>query len=685
MKYFILVLAFLSSFLLSSAQPTSFSKGVVAYKEGDYNKALEYFNADIEEDPQSSFSYLYRAFIYKYNDELSAALKDINSFLKTLSSKEKKALSSGYAFRASLYEKLENYEKASEDYAEAIKLNPDDIDLYISRANFYFNTDEFDKAEADYKKALEIDETSTQAYAGLSRNYISQKNYVAAKKTIDKLIKLSPKDVSGYFLYAWLSSAQELHDDAINSIFYALSLDLTNSTLRDQFYLYAKKNYSLAIAKVNSELVSNPESISWYNIRTTLYENSNNYAKAILDYNKLLTLVDEDEKSLYYYYRGFCYSHIDKLELAIEDYTRAINLDSTTAYVYSARGAVSELSGDFRGAKADFTKAILLDPQNFWNHFVMARLEEKHFGNKEAAMKEYNEALSLNKESIYALFYRGRLYSNKFNNKESAQRDYVRILDIDTVITESNNLRQFALLELGRKDEAIQWQSKILEKFPTAENYYFAAGLYALLENSKKSLDYLSLALDNGYRQYSFIEAEEDLRFINKLPEYKALMNSWRKKDDEYFQAELSIKKDLSEDSIQTVTIPMKPKGSGTYEVPCKINELPLNLIFDTGASDISISQTEVQFMLKNGYLKTSDITGTQRYIDANGDIELGTTIVFKKVDFGGVLLKNVRASVVNNKNAPLLFGQSALSKYGKITIDNIKKTITISRSSADR
>jgi clan AA aspartic protease (TIGR02281 family) len=193
------------------------------------------------------------------------------------------------------------------------------------------------------------------------------------------------------------------------------------------------------------------------------------------------------------------------------------------------------------------------------------------------------------------------------------------------------------------------------------------------------------LALDNGYRQYSQIEAEEDLRFINKLPEYKALMNSWRKKDDEYFQAELSIKKDLSEDSIQTVTIPMKPKGSGTYEVPCKINELPLNLIFDTGASDISISQTEVQFMLKNGYLKTSDITGTQRYIDANGDIELGTTIVFKKVDFGGVLLKNVRASVVNNKNAPLLFGQSALSKYGKITIDNIKKTITISRSSADR
>lgn len=252
MKHLSLSLALLLFFLFCSAQATNFSRGVAAYKEGDYYKALEYFNADIEEDPTSTVSYLYRASIYKFNDELSSSLKDINYVIKTLSPKEKKGLSSAYGFRASLYEKLENYEKAIEDYAEAIRLNPEDIDLYTSRASFYYNIDEFEKAESDYKRALEIDETSTQAYAGLGRNYISQKNYVAAKKTIDKLIKLSPKDVSGYFLYAWLFSVQEMHDEAINSIFYALTLDLTSTTLRDQFFLYAKKNYSLAIAKVNS-------------------------------------------------------------------------------------------------------------------------------------------------------------------------------------------------------------------------------------------------------------------------------------------------------------------------------------------------------------------------------------------------------------------------------------------------
>lgn len=64
-------------------------------------------------------------------------------------------------------------------------------------------------------------------------------------------------------------------------------------------------------------------------------------------------------------------------------------------------------------------------------------------------------------------------------------------------------------------------------------------------------------------------------------------------------------------------------------------------------------------------------------YVDANGNIEVGTKIVFRTVNFGGIILKNVAASVVNNKKAPLLFGQSALNKYGKIIIDN-KKNILI-------
>ena len=49
-----------------------------------------------------------------------------------------------------------------------------------------------------------------------------------------------------------------------------------------------------------------------------------------------------------------------------------------------------------------------------------------------------------------------------------------------------------------------------------------------------------------------------------------------------------------------------------------------------------------------------------------------------KKVEFGGLILKNVLAAVSKNKDVGMLFGQSAMTRYGKITIDNKKKEIII-------
>lgn len=90
----------------------------------------------------------------------------------------------------------------------------------------------------------------------------------------------------------------------------------------------------------------------------------------------------------------------------------------------------------------------------------------------------------------------------------------------------------------------------------------------------------------------------------------------------------------------------------------------------DTGASDVTISRVEATFMLKNNYLSSNDIIGKSKYMDANGDISVGTVINLRKVYFAGMELENVRASVVDNNNAPLLLGQTILSRLGKVEID---------------
>lgn len=111
-------------------------------------------------------------------------------------------------------------------------------------------------------------------------------------------------------------------------------------------------------------------------------------------------------------------------------------------------------------------------------------------------------------------------------------------------------------------------------------------------------------------------------------------------------------------------------KRGGVYEVPCKVNGLSLKFIFDTGASDVSISMSEAIFMIKNGYLTEKDIKGSEFYSIANGDIQEGTTINLKVVEISGLKLYNVKASILHSLETPLLLGQSALRKLGRIEFD---------------
>jgi aspartyl protease family protein len=99
--------------------------------------------------------------------------------------------------------------------------------------------------------------------------------------------------------------------------------------------------------------------------------------------------------------------------------------------------------------------------------------------------------------------------------------------------------------------------------------------------------------------------------------------------------------------------------------------------IFDTGAGLISISVTEATSLYRQGKLTMDDIVGTADFTDANGDVSEGTVINLKEVKIGSKVLHDVKASVAGNLNAPLLIGQSALEKFGKISIDYQKNEIT--------
>jgi clan AA aspartic protease (TIGR02281 family) len=185
----------------------------------------------------------------------------------------------------------------------------------------------------------------------------------------------------------------------------------------------------------------------------------------------------------------------------------------------------------------------------------------------------------------------------------------------------------------------------------------------------------LEQELQDGYNHFNHIRRDPD--FISlRGQRLDSLLGQYENLVQERVRAFQTTSND-STDQQRVVEVPFTA-ANGVTKVDCTINNLPLNFIFDTGASDVTLSQVEANFMFKNGYLSSKDVIGKQRYQTADGNISVGTTILLKEVQFAGLTLTDVRASVVKSQNAPLLLGQTVLQRLGKIEIDNARRVLKI-------
>lgn len=119
---------------------------------------------------------------------------------------------------------------------------------------------------------------------------------------------------------------------------------------------------------------------------------------------------------------------------------------------------------------------------------------------------------------------------------------------------------------------------------------------------------------------------------------------------------------------VENVTIKMNP-SNGVFTIPCVVNGVKMNFIFDTGASNVCLSLTEALFMYKNGILTDSDIIGKTHSQIADGSIVENTEVILHSIDVGGILITDIKALVSSNLDAPLLLGQSVIKKLGAFEI----------------
>lgn len=672
MRQFILsILVLCSSVMLADniKRPDSYnySRGVEAINNNNAEEALDYLNKEINEHPDNGYAFAWIALVRNYNEEFGRALTAANVAVKKIPSKDKEYKAFAYGTRAQVYLNLEDTIQALKDYSQAINIVPDDDRFYNQRAQVYYEQGKYDLADKDYLKMISLKEGDVMGYMGIGRNANAQKRYEDAIKQFDYVVKLEPNYSSAYSFRAESYIGLKKYNEAIDDVISALGIDRDRKAFYELQEL-ADSAFEQTVAKLKVQKIKEPNEQSWDYDLGIVYERAAKYNKAIAYYKESL----EKESNIITASRiSSCYDDLGDYDKALEYCNQAIALDSVKANYLYEKANILDNAGRTQEAIKTMSDYIANTPDEPAGYYQRGWFKD-HSGDIEGALEDYTMAITLQPNVAYAYLNRGVLYRLKGENAK-AESDFKQVVRLDS-IPEEAECSFYAYYYLGQKDKAIEILNTILDKDKKG-NCYDAACLYSVMGEKEKALSYLRQSLEDGYRRFAHIKRDRDLNNICNTEEFKVLLKEYEEKHLQEIVADADGDDSAYELKVEEISF---TKEGGVCKVKCVINGLPLHFIFDTGATDVSISSVEATFMAKNDFLSSSDIIGKQNYQTADGNITEGTVINLKDVKLGSLHLNNIKASVVRNQVAPLLLGQSVLSKLGKIEIDNTKNVLRI-------
>lgn len=107
----------------------------------------------------------------------------------------------------------------------------------------------------------------------------------------------------------------------------------------------------------------------------------------------------------------------------------------------------------------------------------------------------------------------------------------------------------------------------------------------------------------------------------------------------------------------------------GCYLIPTEVNGIPMKMVLDTGASNLTLSIIEYQFLRKQNLINDSTVKETECTI-ANGQTIKCYSTNIAKLTIGEITIDNVECSVMPQQDAPLLLGMNVLKRLGNFSID---------------
>jgi tetratricopeptide (TPR) repeat protein len=200
-----------------------YNRGLAYANLGQYQRAIENYDEAIRLKPDNTAAYNNRGLAYDVLGRPYHTDEDYNRLPHKKLDFDKLAKSHLNMFK--------QYQRAIEDYNEAIRLKPDYANAYLNRGRTYANLNQYQRAIQDYDEAIRLKPDYADAYCNRGIAYANLNQYQRVIEDYSEVIRLKPDYADAYLLRG--NAYRRLHNDIQFNIDLNIAARLGNQTAQD--------------------------------------------------------------------------------------------------------------------------------------------------------------------------------------------------------------------------------------------------------------------------------------------------------------------------------------------------------------------------------------------------------------------------------------------------------------------
>ncbi len=392
------------------------------YEPREYEYIINMLNSDSisDSDLETGFKFISAGF----NDEYYAFSRKM----------EKDSLEGTSVFQKRLYlyslYKTDMVSRGIPVIDSILKKDPTIVSLFLLKGRYLYLEGEYQKSIQSYYPVSMIEPDNPLIYVCIGANLVKQKKYKTASEYFMKAMELYPDYSAAYNDRGIMFLDMKKYIYAKSDFIYAIQADRDNkypyANLGHVFYKTGYPDSALMYYDYAHRL--DHKYTYPYQLASELYGSLKKYNKALLNLN---TMLEYNNTWWGVKRRARLYNEMGSYNGAIEDMSECIKIFKDDAESFVIRGDALKLKGKLDIAEEDYLKALEYDSVNVEANLGLGEL---HFekGDRELANQYFETAMVLDSDKPFLLYRKGHNQMLMGNFQEA--RDALQQLKVENLV-----------------------------------------------------------------------------------------------------------------------------------------------------------------------------------------------------------------------------------------------------------